>query len=148
MVAQHPALRGAVLKIPILARVDSDDWDNTNSQTLFTSLVGFPAGNFFEENYFGGVNLFNGKTEAVYSFMTGPDPEPVISIDESFLMEQDPNSKKFELYWINEGKKQWFKSKQDRENGLKAIDLFDKASQGWLWNPEDVNVVPLSFRIK
>jgi tetratricopeptide (TPR) repeat protein len=54
-------------------------------------------------------------------------PEPVISIDESLLIDQDPDSKKFEVYWINEGKKQWFKSKQDRENGLKAIELFDKA---------------------
>lgn len=54
-------------------------------------------------------------------------PEPVISIDESLLIDHDPDSKKFEQYWLNEGKKQWFKSKQDRESGLKAIELFDKA---------------------
>ncbi|MBU1682326.1 S-layer homology domain-containing protein [Patescibacteria group bacterium] len=78
--AAHPDLTGGVEVLPILARVESDDWNSIYSQNLFASMVGFPAGNFFEENYFGGAHLFNGKTEAVYSSMTGPTPPPVISI--------------------------------------------------------------------
>lgn len=55
------------------------------------------------------------------------NPEPLFSIDESYLLNQNPADKKSELYWINEGKKQWFIGKQNEKNGLKAIVLFDKA---------------------
>jgi tetratricopeptide (TPR) repeat protein len=55
------------------------------------------------------------------------NPEPLSSIDETYLVNQDPADKKSELYWINEGKKQWFIGKQNERNGLKAIVLFDKA---------------------
>lgn len=54
-------------------------------------------------------------------------PEPLYTANESYLLSQDPTDKNSELYWINEGKKQWYIGKQDRENGLKAIEFFDKA---------------------
>ncbi|MBU0727645.1 S-layer homology domain-containing protein [Patescibacteria group bacterium] len=84
LTASHPDLKGGVSVLPILARVESDDWSSMYSQNLFASFVGFPAGNFFEENYFGGAHLFNGKTEAVYSFLTGPTPAPVISVEPNY----------------------------------------------------------------
>ncbi len=80
LIAEYSNLENGEADIPILARVDSDDWVNTYPQNLFASFVGFPAGNFFEENYFGGVHLFNGKTEAVFSFMTGATPPPEVHI--------------------------------------------------------------------
>lgn len=54
-------------------------------------------------------------------------PEPLISTDENYLLDQDPTDKNLELYWINEGKKQWYIGKQDEDNGLKAIEFFNKA---------------------
>ncbi|WP_455393124.1 tetratricopeptide repeat protein [[Eubacterium] cellulosolvens] len=56
-------------------------------------------------------------------------PEPLLTSKEDYLINQDPTDKNSELYWINEGKKQWYIGKQDRENGLKAIEFFDKAIQ-------------------
>ena len=55
------------------------------------------------------------------------NPEPLFSADEKYILDQDPNDKKSELYWINEGKKQWYIGNQDLESGLKAIEYFDKA---------------------
>ena len=54
-------------------------------------------------------------------------PEPLFASQESLLLNQDPNDKNSELYWINEGKKQWYIGKQDKENALSAIEFFDKA---------------------
>jgi tetratricopeptide (TPR) repeat protein len=54
-------------------------------------------------------------------------PEKIITENENYLLEQDPNNKDSELYWINKGKKQWYISKQNLKNGLKAIEHFDKA---------------------
>jgi tetratricopeptide (TPR) repeat protein len=54
-------------------------------------------------------------------------PEKVITENENHLLDQDPSDKDAELYWINKGKKQWYISKQNIENGLEAIDFFDKA---------------------
>jgi tetratricopeptide (TPR) repeat protein len=54
-------------------------------------------------------------------------PEPLFASQETQLLTQDPNDKNSELYWINEGKKQWYIGKPDKENALKAIEFFDKA---------------------
>ena len=54
-------------------------------------------------------------------------PEPLFNAKENYFISQDPNDKKSELYWINEGKKQWYIGEQDTESGLKAIEFFDRA---------------------
>jgi tetratricopeptide (TPR) repeat protein len=54
-------------------------------------------------------------------------PEPSFTSKENYLLNLDPTDKNSELYWINEGKKQWFISKQTEEHGLKAIEFFDRA---------------------
>lgn len=80
LIAEHEELKNAKTDIPLLARVDSEGWKETYPQNLFASFVGFPAGDFTQEDYFGGVHLFEGKTEAVYSFLNGPSPAPILSI--------------------------------------------------------------------
>lgn len=82
--AIHPELEEGLITLPILARINSDKWKNLETQNLFASFIGFPAGNFFEEGYFGGTHLFNGKTEAVYSFLTGPSPAPILTVDPNY----------------------------------------------------------------
>ncbi len=62
-------------------------------------------------------------------------PEPLLTIKENYLEDQDPTDKNSELYWINEGKKLWYIGKPDKENGLKAIEFFDQA----------ININPKSF---
>ncbi len=86
LIATHDDLRGAQVDIPLLARVDSADWEKTYPQNLFASFVGFPAGDFTQENYFGGTHLFGGKTEAVYSFLSAPTPETTVSIAPNHLI--------------------------------------------------------------
>jgi tetratricopeptide (TPR) repeat protein len=54
-------------------------------------------------------------------------PEPMVSDEENYLKDQDPMNKETELYWVNEGKKQWYNSSQDDVNGLKAIQFLNKA---------------------
>ena len=80
LIAECEDLKKAVITIPLLARVDSEEWEQSYPQTLFASFVGFPAGDVTQENYFGGTHLFNGKTEAVYSFMTTPTPEASLNM--------------------------------------------------------------------
>ena len=80
LIASHPNLTSAEINLPILARVESEEWNEAYTQNLFASFVGFPAGNVLEEDYFGGTHLFNGKTEAVFSFLTGPTPPPVLTV--------------------------------------------------------------------
>ncbi|MBI5422146.1 S-layer homology domain-containing protein [Candidatus Peregrinibacteria bacterium] len=82
--ATVPGLVSADIQIPIIARVTSAEWGQTFPQTLFASFLGFPAGNFMEENYFGGVHLFSGKTEAVFGFMKTPSSPAVVTIKPNF----------------------------------------------------------------
>jgi hypothetical protein len=86
LTAEHDDLNSATLALPLLARVDSADWDESFPQNLFASFVGFPAGDFTQEDYFGGTHLFNGKTEAVYSFLSAPLPETALSISPNHLI--------------------------------------------------------------
>ncbi len=86
LIADHEDLKGATVDIPLLARVDSEGWKETYPQNLFASFVGFPAGDFTQEDYFGGTHLFGGKTEAVYSFMSQPIPEPTLNIAPNHLI--------------------------------------------------------------
>ncbi|MFH1410356.1 MAG: S-layer homology domain-containing protein [Patescibacteria group bacterium] len=86
LIAEHKDLKSATISLPLLARVDSENWKETYPQNLFASFVGFPAGDFTQEDYFGGVNLFRGKTEAVYSFLSAPVPEPTLSIAPNHLI--------------------------------------------------------------
>ena len=79
LIADHPELASGQATVPILARVEGKDWA-AFPENLFASFVGFPAGNFLEKDYFGGTHLFRGTTEAVFSFMTGPAPSPVVTI--------------------------------------------------------------------
>lgn len=78
--AQHKNLKSGEINIPILARIEAEDWKETYPQNLFASFVGFPAGDYSQENYFGGVHLMSGKTEAVYSFLAAPKAEPSIIV--------------------------------------------------------------------
>lgn len=83
---EHDDLKNVTTDIPLLARVDSEGWKETYPQNLFASLVGFPAGDYTQENYFGGTHLFSGKTEAVYSFLSGPTPEATLFIAPNHLI--------------------------------------------------------------
>lgn len=86
-----PGLVSAEIQIPIVARVTSAEWGQTFPQTLFASFLGFPAGNFMEEDYFGGVHLFSGKTEAVFGFMNTPSSPAVVTIKPNFrIMTAEP----------------------------------------------------------
>lgn len=86
LMAEYSGLKKGVAQIPLLARVDSETWKNTYPQTLFASFVGFPAGDFTQENYFGGTHLFAGKTEAVYSFLNAPAPAASLIIAPNHLI--------------------------------------------------------------
>ncbi|MDH5596755.1 MAG: VCBS repeat-containing protein, partial [Candidatus Peregrinibacteria bacterium] len=86
LAATHDELRTAEAQLPLLARVDSEEWKGYHPQNLFASFVGFPAGNFTQEDYFGGVHLFGGKTQAVYSFLSAPAPEATLSIAPNHLI--------------------------------------------------------------
>ncbi len=89
--AQHEDLKSAQISLALMARVDSETWASTYPQTLFASLVGFPAGKVMEEDYFGGVQLMGGKTQAVYSFLDSPSPEKTVSISPNHLIEVTDN---------------------------------------------------------
>jgi hypothetical protein len=91
LIAKSQGLKKAVINIPVLARMDSSEWANTYPQNLFASFVGFPAGDFLEEDYFGGTHLFNGKTEAVFSFITGDTPPPVLAIGPNYKITLNGN---------------------------------------------------------
>ena len=84
--ASHPELSSTSLSLPLLARVDTEQWKKMYPQTLFASFVGFPAGDITQEDYFGGTHLMSGKTEAVYSFLTAPHPETKLDIDANHLI--------------------------------------------------------------
>lgn len=86
LTAKSEGLTDGTATVPLLARVDSSDINKTYPQTLFASFVGFPGGDFTQENYFGGTQLFSGKTEAVYSFLTGPTPTPSLLIGPNHLI--------------------------------------------------------------
>lgn len=92
--AEQKSLKPAEVSLSLLARVDSNTWKNMVPQTLFASFVGFPAGDFTQKDYFGGTHLFSGKTEAVYSFLSAPQPEATLSITPNHLIQTtQPNQK-------------------------------------------------------
>ncbi|MBN2087143.1 hypothetical protein JW758_02235, partial [Candidatus Peregrinibacteria bacterium] len=101
IIAEYPNLQSGEGAIPILARVDSEDWMGKYPQNLFASFVGFPAGDFFEENYFGGIHLFNGKTEAVYSFLTGNNPAPEVYVMPNYQVKTTQPQQKVYLEFPN-----------------------------------------------
>lgn len=76
----HAALFPAEFESKVLARVDSDAIKNDYPQNLFASMVGFPAGNFLEPDYFAGRHLFSGKTEAVFALMESPRPADAVTV--------------------------------------------------------------------
>ena len=84
LTATFTGLVPAETYISFVSRVDSSDRLGKFPQTLFASLVGFPAGNIFEENYFGGIQLFTGKTEAVFSFLTTPTSPAVLTVKPNY----------------------------------------------------------------
>jgi uncharacterized repeat protein (TIGR01451 family) len=92
LIAEYGKLKKGIMNIPIFARMESDEWANTYPQNLFASFVGFPAGDFLEEKYFGGTHLFSGKTEAVFSFMTAATPPAVLSILPNYRIIPTENS--------------------------------------------------------
>jgi len=77
----HPDLQEAVTTMDIVARIGADVWKNVDSQNLFASFVGFPAGDFTEEGYFAGTHLFNGKTQAVFAFVNNGSSKPDLIIE-------------------------------------------------------------------
>jgi tetratricopeptide (TPR) repeat protein len=54
-------------------------------------------------------------------------PEPLLETKEDTNVDGNLIDKNSELYWINEGKKQWYSGKQNAKNGYKAIEYFDNA---------------------
>ncbi|MBN2095909.1 S-layer homology domain-containing protein [Candidatus Peregrinibacteria bacterium] len=87
LIASHEALVPGTAELSITAKVTSEEWARTYPQNLFASLVGFPAGNFLEDNYFAGAHLFNGKTEAVFAFMSDAPVEPEVIIHPNYYIE-------------------------------------------------------------
>lgn len=87
LVAEHEKLAPGFISTPIIARIDQQKWSETFPQNLFASFVGFPAANFLEENYFGGVHLFSGKTEAVFGFIEGLTPTPILNIQPNYSIQ-------------------------------------------------------------
>jgi hypothetical protein len=80
LIAKYTGLKDGVANIPLLARMESSEWAKIYPQNLVASLIGFPAGDFTQEGYFGGVHLFNGKTEAVFSSMKEATPPPILTV--------------------------------------------------------------------
>lgn len=93
LIVKNSQLESHEVIIPLMARMQSQALENSFPQTLFASLIGFPAGDISKENYFGGRQLINGKTQAVYSFLSSPSPEISLIIN--------PNQK-IETYGINQ----------------------------------------------
>ena len=87
IIASHESLTTGVASMPIVAKVTSEEWSETFPQNLFASMVGFPAGNFLKEDYFGGSHLFNGKTQAVFAFMSGAPIDPEVVIHPNYYIE-------------------------------------------------------------
>ena len=87
LTAEHEDLISGHAEIPILERMESEDIESIYPENLFASLVGFPAGNILEDNYFGGAHLFSGKTEAVFSSMAADKPEPLITVHPNYAVE-------------------------------------------------------------
>lgn len=46
---------------------------------------------------------------------------------EDYYSDWNPTYENSELFWINKGKQEWYSSKQVQEDGLKAMEYFDKA---------------------
>ncbi|MBU1018130.1 S-layer homology domain-containing protein [Patescibacteria group bacterium] len=87
LVASHEALAPGIAELSIVAKVTSEEWAKTYPQNLFASFVGFPAGNFLEDDYFAGAHLFNGKTEAAFAFMSDAPVEPEAIIHPNYYIE-------------------------------------------------------------
>ena len=102
LTAQNPDLGTKTLSIPLLARVDSEEWSEMYPQTLVGSFIGFPAGDFTQEDYFGGTHLFAGKTQAVYAFMTAPKPEATLVMSPNHLITLSKQSQTVLVNFIND----------------------------------------------
>ena len=80
LIATFSNLAPGNASIQIVAKITQEDWSRTFPQNLFASFVGFPAADFLKEGYFGGTHLFNGKTEAVFGFMSDIPPTPILTV--------------------------------------------------------------------
>lgn len=87
LIANENTLVSAAAELPIVADVSSTEWASQFPQSLFASLVGFPAGDILTEDYFGGVQLVNGKTQAVFSFLAPEKATPTLTIHPNFRIE-------------------------------------------------------------
>lgn len=101
LIAEHPNLNSGMVTMDVLARIDSNIWGDINSQNLFASFVGFPAGNFIEENYFAGMHLFNGKTQATFAFVNDPSKTPEVFIEPNYKINADQQAYKVEAQFID-----------------------------------------------
>lgn len=131
LIADHESLKEGIVNIPILARIGSEDWKNIYSDNLFASFVGFPAGNFLEEDYFGGTHLFNGKTEAVFSFITGPKPDPILTINSNYKIIPGPQQQVLVEFPNKKLSLQVFDTKNFRTLAGKTIPLNFDAIDLW-----------------
>ncbi len=86
VIASHSKLAPGTAEMPIAARVTEEEWSKTFPQNLFASFVGFPAGDFMKEGYFGGTHLFQGKTQAVFSFIEPPKRAAKLTINPNYKM--------------------------------------------------------------
>jgi fimbrial isopeptide formation D2 family protein len=94
--SQDPLVSGAAT-MPVFAKVTADDWGKMYPQNLFASFIGFPAGNFLKENYFGGVHLFAGKTQAVYAFMSDAPIPPTVTVMPNYQFTGSAAGQTFEI---------------------------------------------------
>ncbi|QQR83509.1 hypothetical protein IPJ72_07030 [Candidatus Peregrinibacteria bacterium] len=76
----HVDLTGDLASIALTSRVDQADWSSRFPQDLVGSFVGFPAGQFWETNYFGGRHLMQGKTQAVIGSMQSSQNDPLVTL--------------------------------------------------------------------
>lgn len=95
LIASADGLAPGTAKIPVTATVTAEEWAKTYPQNLFASFVGFPAADFFRENYFGGVHLFSGKTEAVFGFMENTPPGSVLTISPNYKVNSSGSGELF-----------------------------------------------------
>ncbi len=83
IIAYTEGLLPGIKEFYIDSVIKSTDYINISPQVLYAALYGFPAGNFTQKNYFGGWQLFSGKTQAVSAFTGTSDIDSLITIEDN-----------------------------------------------------------------
>ncbi|MBU1019338.1 S-layer homology domain-containing protein [Patescibacteria group bacterium] len=69
VIASSPNLMSGTTSTQVLAEISE-----INPEVLYANLLGAPVGQVTHDDYFGGVFLFNGKTQAAASLLDYPEP--------------------------------------------------------------------------